>query len=297
MYPLRHAQPRHAHPLRRAHGSVSRRTRRGAAIVAAAVLGLALATASQAQATTNGIFSDTLSPRVKVDNDRSSVELGVQFRPDKAGRVLAIQYYQGSPRSGVTQATLWSSNGRVLSRVKFAASRTVGWRTIPLKTPVTLAAGHRYVGVVPRPEGQVRRHGERPHALSSAERVLASRRSRRLRLRRARSVPHADMARFQLLRRHRLQGEPAGAQAIDHALSPERRDAGSQPDDTAPDRVVPGPDHPQSVGDIDADEHPDAHPDAHRDSKPRDNHRRRNRGPRSGASRTPAPPAFRRELL
>ena len=140
--------PRHARtPVR------SRRLR-GVAYLAAGVLGLAaVATATSALASTSGIFSDKMSPTISVDPDRRAVELGVKFRPEKAGKVSAIQYYQGSKAAGVTQATLWSSTGRVLSSVKFSESRTVGWRTIPLKTSVALKAGGSYVVSYHAPKG------------------------------------------------------------------------------------------------------------------------------------------------
>ena len=103
---------------------------------------------------TNGIFPDSMSPQISADSDTRPVELGVKFRPEKAGAVSAIQYYQGSSASGVDNATLWSSDGRVLSRVSFPESRSVGWRTIPLSRAVTLTAGNTYVVSYHAPKGR-----------------------------------------------------------------------------------------------------------------------------------------------
>lgn len=138
------------------HARTPDRTRRRRVVVylAAGALGLtAVMTASSAVGSTGGIFSDKMTPKIAVDPDRRPVELGVKFRPEKAGSVSAIQYYQGSKTSGVTEATLWSSTGRALSRVHFAESRTVGWRTIPLKAPVALKAGDSYVASYYAPKG------------------------------------------------------------------------------------------------------------------------------------------------
>ncbi|WP_157987724.1 DUF4082 domain-containing protein [Jiangella endophytica] len=102
---------------------------------------------------TDGIFSDDLKPRVATDPDRRAVELGVRFSPQQDGSVTALQYYQGAQTRDVTTATLWSADGEVLARTEFAPSRTVGWRTVPLKTPVRLSAGETYVASYHAPRG------------------------------------------------------------------------------------------------------------------------------------------------
>lgn len=117
-----------------------------------AVAGLAVAPAIAAP-TTIGIFADDLRPAVAVDSDRSAVELGIRFRPEKSGQVTALQYYQGAGATGVKKATLWTASGRVLAQVSFATSRTAGWRTIPLDSPVSLTAGSSYVASYHAPRG------------------------------------------------------------------------------------------------------------------------------------------------
>ncbi|MDR7191212.1 hypothetical protein J2Y46_004074 [Microbacterium sp. BE35] len=103
--------------------------------------------------TTTGIFADDLQPKIAADSDRTAVELGVKFSPDKSGTVTALQYYQGKGAKNVTTATLWSSDGTVLSQVSFTASTTVGWRTVALSKPVTLTAGASYVASYNAPSG------------------------------------------------------------------------------------------------------------------------------------------------
>ena len=125
-----------------------------AAVVAAllAVVGIAIAPAMAAP-TTTGIFADNLTPRIAVDSDRAAVELGIRFSPQKSGTVTALQYYQGERARGVTKATLWSADGKVLAQASFAPTRQVGWRTVTLKKPVALTAGQVYVASYHAPRG------------------------------------------------------------------------------------------------------------------------------------------------
>lgn len=125
------------------------------ATVVAVVSGVtvALALTPDRAPSTHGIFADDLAPRTAADPDRRPVELGIRFSPQEDGSVTALQYYQGSRTRDVTSATLWSANGRVLGRATFAASRTVGWRTVQLKSPVPLEAGETYVASYYAPHG------------------------------------------------------------------------------------------------------------------------------------------------
>lgn len=108
---------------------------------------------SSVSSSTTGIFSDTLSPKIFADADRVPVELGVRFSPQESGEVTALQYYQGHKAKDVTTATLWSSSGKALARVKFDATAKVGWRTIALEAPVALKAGSSYVVSYHAPKG------------------------------------------------------------------------------------------------------------------------------------------------
>jgi hypothetical protein len=98
-----------------------------------------------AGAPTIGMLPDNAKPKVTADFDRSPVELGIRFSPTTSGQVTALQYYQTGRGSHVEQATLWAQNGKVLARKKFKPSKKVGWRTIALDKPVSLAQGKTYV--------------------------------------------------------------------------------------------------------------------------------------------------------
>ena len=121
-------------------------------IVAAGALVPAFVSSS-ANAATTGIFADDLKPKVSADSDRVPVELGIRFTPRVAGSVTGLQYYQGPKAKGVTTATLWSSDGKVVARQTFSTSSAVGWRTIPLAKPVKLTAGKTYTASYQAPKG------------------------------------------------------------------------------------------------------------------------------------------------
>lgn len=110
-------------------------------------------TAPSADAATTGIFADNVKPRIAADPDRVPVELGIRFAPRSSGTVVALQYYQGTKAKGVTTATLWSGNGKVLARQTFRPSTKVGWRSIPLSKPVRLQAGKTYTASYHAPKG------------------------------------------------------------------------------------------------------------------------------------------------
>jgi len=124
-----------------------------AGIVAAAGLVVAPAVANINASAATGIFADDLRPQTPSDPDRRAVELGVRFSPQKAGSVTALQYYQGPRTQGVQLATLWSASGKVLATVSFSPSAKVGWRTVPLRKPVPLAAHQTYVVSYHAPKG------------------------------------------------------------------------------------------------------------------------------------------------
>ncbi len=152
------AQARHSSRIRR------RLVRGGLAIGALGIAALIAVPALAPTSTTgtssafthsssSGIFSDSLRPAVAVDSDRVSVELGLKFSPEQTGDVTALQYFQNRAASGVTSATLWTSTGDKLASVTFPASKKEGWRTISLKSPVSLAGGSSYVVSYHAPNG------------------------------------------------------------------------------------------------------------------------------------------------
>ena len=73
-----------------------------------------------------------------------TVELGLEFHSDVAGRVFAIRYYQDpsvAPQINHT-AHLWSASGAMLATVTIPAGS--GWLQADLVKPVSITAGANY---------------------------------------------------------------------------------------------------------------------------------------------------------
>lgn len=134
----------------------SRRSRIGAIATAVTVLvgaGIFASQAAGAAATTTGLFPDDLRPQTTVDRDRSAVELGIRFTPDKAGTVTAVQYYQGGGLTGTSKATIWATDGSVVTSTPFTLDKAIGWHTVRLSSPAGLQAGKSYVASYLAPTG------------------------------------------------------------------------------------------------------------------------------------------------
>ncbi|WP_169448588.1 DUF4082 domain-containing protein [Ornithinimicrobium pekingense] len=104
-------------------------------------------------ATSGGAIPDDLRPRVAVDPDRDSVELGVRFTAEAAGTITALQYYQGRGAQDVSTARLWNAKGEVVAYRYFRPSTREGWRTLPLREPVSVKAGETFVASYHAPRG------------------------------------------------------------------------------------------------------------------------------------------------
>ena len=133
------------------------RHRAFAAALAACVLAVigftVVPSAARADSAATGMFSDTLVPTTAADSDRDSVELGIKFTSSSSGQVTALQYYRGTRAFDATEATLWSSWGRVMARVSLPETDRVGWQTVELDEPVALTAGRTYVASYHAPRG------------------------------------------------------------------------------------------------------------------------------------------------
>jgi len=84
-------------------------------------------------------------PVVTANADANSVEVGVKFRSDQAGRITAIRFYKGAANTGTHVAHLWSSTGTLLATATFTGETGSGWQQVSLPTPVSIAANTTYV--------------------------------------------------------------------------------------------------------------------------------------------------------
>lgn len=122
-------------------GAFAKRLRVFAALCATGVI--AAATTADAQQST--IWPDSAAPVVASVNDPQSVELGVKFRADTAGKIVAIRFFKGASNTGPHIGNLWESDGRLLASAVFSDESAFGWQTVNLPAPVSIEANRIYV--------------------------------------------------------------------------------------------------------------------------------------------------------
>lgn len=74
-----------------------------------------------------------------------SVELGVKFRSDVAGKVTGVRFYKGAGDTGWHTGSLWSANGTLLATGTFTNETASGWQVLQFATPVSISANTTYV--------------------------------------------------------------------------------------------------------------------------------------------------------
>jgi hypothetical protein len=98
------------------------------------------------------IFNGAVPATVNVA-DGSSVELGVKFRSDVAGRVTGLRFYKSSANTGTHTGHLWSAAGTSLATGTFSGESASGWQQLNFTTPVAITAGTIYVASYFAPNG------------------------------------------------------------------------------------------------------------------------------------------------
>jgi hypothetical protein len=75
----------------------------------------------------------------------ASVELGVKFRSTVSGQITAIRIYRPFDGGAALPVRLWTSGGTLLASAPGEFAERSGWQTIPLASPVSIAANTTYV--------------------------------------------------------------------------------------------------------------------------------------------------------
>jgi hypothetical protein len=91
------------------------------------------------------LWNDTTTPAVAAANDASAVELGVKFRSQNAGYIVALRFYKGPGNTGTHVGKLWTHTGTQLASVTFTNETASGWQQAILASPVPIAANTTYV--------------------------------------------------------------------------------------------------------------------------------------------------------
>ena len=99
------------------------------------------------------IWPASATPSVLADSDTGSVELGVKFRSDVAGRITGLRFYKGTGNSGTHVAHLWSASGTLLASATFGSETASGWQQVSFSTPVNITANTTYVASYLAPNG------------------------------------------------------------------------------------------------------------------------------------------------
>ena len=96
---------------------------------------------------------DFATPPVLDSGDTHSVELGVTFSSEVAGKITGIRYYKAAANTGTHVGSLWSSTGTLLASATFSGETASGWQQVNFETPVAIAANTTYVAGYLAPVG------------------------------------------------------------------------------------------------------------------------------------------------
>jgi O-glycosyl hydrolase len=91
------------------------------------------------------IWPSTTVPGVVDEGPDSSVELGVKFRSDVAGKITGIRFYKATANTGTHVGSLWNSAGTKLAAATFSGETASGWQQVNFSTPVAITANTVYV--------------------------------------------------------------------------------------------------------------------------------------------------------
>ncbi|MGC2578176.1 MAG: DUF4082 domain-containing protein [Terrimicrobiaceae bacterium] len=91
------------------------------------------------------IWRNTDVPQNADSGDDRSVELGVKFRSDVAGKITGIRFYKAPANTGRHVGNLWTSSGTLLATATFTGETGSGWQQVNFATPVPITANTVYV--------------------------------------------------------------------------------------------------------------------------------------------------------
>ena len=115
--------------------------------------GRAVTVGTASQSCPCSIWGPGAVPLRPAATDTNSVEVGVKFRSQTAGRITAIRFYKGSTNTGTHIGHLWTRTGTLLATTTFTNETASGWQEAKLSTPVEIAAGTTYVASYHAPRG------------------------------------------------------------------------------------------------------------------------------------------------
>ncbi len=100
------------------------------------------------------LWDTSAEPAIAAADDASSIELGMKFRADADGTILAIRFFKGAGNIGPHLGHLWSESGELLGTAVFSNESSSGWQQAFFPTPVAISAGVTYVASYLAPAGR-----------------------------------------------------------------------------------------------------------------------------------------------
>lgn len=91
------------------------------------------------------IWSASMTPSLVDAGSDSSVELGVKFKSDVAGKITGIRFFKSSANTGTHVGNLWTSTGARLATATFNNETASGWQQVNFTTPIAIKANTIYV--------------------------------------------------------------------------------------------------------------------------------------------------------
>ncbi|HEX7963580.1 MAG TPA: DUF4082 domain-containing protein [Candidatus Saccharimonadales bacterium] len=130
------------------------------------VMGIGSLIWASAATTTSSLWSASKVPQTISALDSQSVELGLKFKTQYAGKVLGVKFYKGPLNIGQHIGTLWTGDGRKLATADFQNETVTGWQTALFAQPVAITANTTYVVSYHAPSGNYAVNAQyfsRPH--------------------------------------------------------------------------------------------------------------------------------------
>jgi hypothetical protein len=160
------APPRHGPAATRKYRKIGLLAGMAALALLLPTIAMSTLTGGPAMAESASVLGNTV-PKVPIDPDVNSVELGAKFSSSVSGTISAIKFYKGQSDQNLNVATLWSASGTALSRATLAPSDSSGpgWKTVTLAKPIRIFAGRSYTASYLAPTG---RYAADEHGLDAA---------------------------------------------------------------------------------------------------------------------------------
>jgi Domain of unknown function (DUF4082)/Fibronectin type III domain/Bacterial Ig domain len=93
------------------------------------------------------------TPSLPDGGDASSVNVGVKFKSDIAGKVEGLRFYKAATNTGTHVGSLWTLEGTLLARATFTNESATGWQQVTFSQPVQIQANTTYIASYYAPNG------------------------------------------------------------------------------------------------------------------------------------------------